>query len=316
MSLLRKKTVIAAKLETTLGTAISLSASDASMNVYDVEVDVEADEQERASQGSASRLATTVGARMVTTRFKVELHGAGEEGNPDWANTLLPALGMVETTNVFAVVTGVPVASSGNPRTITIGAYHDGRLITSAGCMGTGKFVFENGKVAYLECEFKGKYVSTTDATLLAPTIPSVTPPRASNLTFTYGGSSPGKVDRLEIDLQNEVTLRQDFSTGGGTSGYAYATIVDRNPKATMAVEAQLVASFDAYGKWLAQTEEAFALDIGGATWNKLEFDAAKAQILKPTPGDRDGLYTDEIEMQFNRDTAVDDEFTLTFAAS
>ncbi len=317
MSLLRKKSVLAAKLETTLGTAIATSAADAAFNVYDLDIAPEADEQERMSQGSASRLSTTVGARSVKFTFKIELHGSGTlNTNPDWANVFLPALGMVETTNVFAVVTGAPVASSGNPRTITLAGYHDGRLLTAAGCMGTGKFVFENGKVAYLECEFTGKYVSTTDATLIAPTLPTVQPPRSSNLTFTYGGSNPGKVDKIEIDLQNEVSLRQDLSASAGTSGFAYAVIVDRNPKAIMALDAQLVASFDAYGKWLAQSEEAFVLDLGGATWNKLEFDAPKAQILKPKPGDRDGVITDEIEMQFNRNAAVDDEFTLTFAAS
>jgi hypothetical protein len=314
---MRKKTVLAAKLEATLGTAESLAAADAAFNVYDLEIEPEAEEQERSSQGSASRLSTTIGARQVKFTFKIEMMGSGVAStDPDWAPVFLPALGMVGNTNVYTVKTKVPVAASDNNRTITIGGYHDGRLVTAAGCMGTAKFVFENGKVAYMDCEFMGKYVSTTDATLLAPTLPTVLPPRASNLTFTYGGASPGKTERIEIDLQNEVTLRQDLSVAAGESGYCYATIVDRNPKAVMSLEAQLVATFDVYGKWLAQSEEAFVLDIGGATWNKMEFDAPKAQILKPNLGDRDGMITDELEMQFNRSAAVDDEFSLTFAAS
>lgn len=318
MSLLRKKSVLAAKLEATLGTAETTAAADASFNVYDLEIEPEADEQERSSQGSASKLATTIGARQVKFTFKVEMHGSGTiDTNPDWADVFLPSLGMVDNgSNVFGVLTKAPVAAASNNRTITLAGYHDGRLMTAAGCMGTGKFVFENGKIPYLECEYFGKYVSTTDSALIAPTLPTVQPPRASNLTFTLGGSNPGKVDRIEIDLQNEVTLRQDLSVAAGDSGYCYATIVDRNVKATMALEAELVASFDTYGKWLAQTEEAFVLDIGGATWNKLEFDAPKAQIMKPKPGDRDGMITDEIELGFNRNAAADNEFTLTFAAS
>jgi len=317
MSLLRKKMVLAAKLESTIGTAESLAAADADYNVYDIEIDPEADEQSRASQGSASKLPTTIGARMVNISFKVEMHGSGTlDTDPEWASVFLPALGFKDASNVWTPSTAAPVASASVPRTITIGAYHDGRLMTIAGCMGNGKFVFENGQVPYLECEMMGVYVSTTDATLLAPTLPTVAPPRAANLTFTYGGASPGKVDRVEIDLGNEVVMRPDLATGGGTSGYCNAVIVDRNIRATMSLESALVATFDTYGKWIAATEAAFALDIGGATWNKLEFDAPKAQILEPTMGDRDGIITDEIAMGFNRSAAVDDEFSLTFAAS
>jgi len=317
MSLLRKKMVLAAKLETTIGTAESLAAADAEFNVYDIEIEPEADEQARASQGSASKLPTTIGARMVNISFKVEMHGSGiASTDPDWALVLLPALGFKDAANVWTLSTAAPVASANVPRTITIGAFHDGRLMTIAGCMGTGKFVFENGQVPYLECEMMGVYAGVTDATLLAPTLPTVAPPRAANLTFTYGGASPGKVDRVEIDLGNEVVMRPDLSTSGGTSGYCNAVITDRNVRATMSLEAQLVASFDTYGKWIAASEEAFALDIGGATWNKMEIDAPKAQILEPTVGDRDGILTDEIAMGFNRSAAVDDEFSLTFAAS
>ena len=96
MSLLRKKMVLAAKLESTIGTAESLAAADADYNVYDIEIDPEADEQARASQGSASKLPTTIGARMVNISFKVEMHGSGTvDTDPEWASVFLPALGFI-----------------------------------------------------------------------------------------------------------------------------------------------------------------------------------------------------------------------------
>jgi hypothetical protein len=316
MTLLRKKSVIAGKVESAVGTAESLAAADSEFIAFDLEVNVEGDVIKREAPGTMSMLATIIGGRRVTVSFKIEMNGSGVlSTNPDWANTFLPACGLVaDAGNAFALISGAPgTASSGN-RTVTLGFYHDGRKAAAAGCMGNVKFNFTMGDRSYAEFTFTGKYVSVTDAALLSPTLPTVEPPRSANLTFSFGGVTP-KAASLEINLQNQVQLREDISSGGGESGYCNAFIVGRDPIINIEPDAELVATYDGYGKWIAGTQEAFALTIGGATWNQLAFAAPKAQIETISPGDRDDIVIDSIQYGLKRSAANDDEFTLTFEA-
>lgn len=314
---LRKKTVVAAKLETTLGVAESLAAADAQFVAYDFNATLNGEAETRDAPGTLSKLDSIIGPRSWDFTFKVELAGSGQAlTNPDYADVFLPAVGMADTSNVFALLSGMPVASAGSPRTITIAGYQDGRKVTASGCMGSMKLVFPNGKRAYAEFTFKGKYESVTDASLLEPTLPSVIPPRAANLTFTLGAATPGKTNQVEVDLQNEVTLAEDLSDTGASAGYCYARIVDRNPMITASLEQQLVASNDLYGKWEAGTTEAFVLKIGGATWNAIQLDAPKAQIVGIAPGEREGINTDDVTWECKRNTANEDELTLSYLAS
>lgn len=316
---IRKKTVVAAALEAALGVAESLAATDAQFVAYDYAATIAAEAEQRDAPGTLSKLESEIGPRSIEMTFKVELHGSGTiDTNPDWADVFLPACGLTDTgeENIFRVLSALPLLAVTTNRTITIAGYQDGRKIAAAGCMGNVKFVFPNGKKAYAEFTFTGKYEAVTDATLLAPTLPSVTPPRAANLTFTFADAIPGKTNQVEINLQNEVSLREDISPGGASAGYCYASIVDRNPMVTASVESQLVATNDLTGKMLAQTLEAFILKIGGATWNALQFDAPKAQIVGIAYGEREGLNTDDVTWELKRNSANDDEMTLTFSAS
>ena len=314
---LRKKTVVAAKLETVLGVAESIAATDAQFIAYDFSATPNGEAETRDTPGTLSKLPSLIGPRSYDFTFKVELAGSGSvDTNPAWADVFMPACGLADTTNVFALLSGMPVASSGSPRTITIAAYEDGVLKVASGCMGNAKFVFVDGKRAYAEFTMKGKYEARTDVVLIAPTLPSVLPPRASNLTFTLGGATPGKTGQVELDLQNEVTLGEDLSDGGASAGYCYARIVDRNPMITASLEARLVAANDLEGKWLAGTLEAFVLKIGGATWNAIQFDAPKAQITNIAYGEREGINTDDVTWECKRSAANEDELTISFLAS
>lgn len=313
MPLMTKRTVMAAKVESTLGTAVALADADAAFYAYDFEPTVEVPENPREAQGTASPAASTPGARMVTLRFKTDIHGNGAAGQPDWATTLLTGCGMYNDTGTFKLATGAPAASGNVGRCLTIGFYHDGRRCLAAGCMGNATIILENGNRGYVQWEFMGKYSATADVTLLTPTLPTVTPPRASNLATTYGSWTPPGVKSIEIDLGNEVYLQEDISDAAGSAGYSYAIVTDRRPVITMTPDAVLVATNDTYGDLLAGSTAAFSVVLGTAANNIITFAAPAAQIVSATPQADNNIWKDALQLLCTRSAANDDELTIAF---
>jgi len=312
-NLLRKKSVLLVALESTIGTAESLTGSDGSMYASNVEWSPEAEETERMWQGTASKIATNVGARMARISGQVELHGSGTvDTSPDFSK-LMAMAGFIETTAVWTPKTSVPGTTAADPRTGTMAVNRDGRLqlISGAVCERL-KFILEAGQKGIMEFEAVGKMnTPTSDAALPAPTIPTQNPPRASALTWALG-SYPLRIQRIEIDVENTVVMRKDLTE---VSAYAFGTITDRTITITITPEAQLAGDAALYDAWINETLSAFTAELGGATWNKVEFDAPKAQITSPQEGDNDGLMTDQITLLCTRDSANDDEFVISFTA-
>ena len=311
--MLRKKSQIAAKIETALGTAIELAAADADHIVYDAEIVPDAEYFERPATASSSRLAGVVGARAGTATFTVEAHGKGSSGSPEWASVFLPACGFYDATQVWKLVTALPAVSGNVPRTITIAKYTDGRKLMLSGCMGNAVFRFVMGQTLKVDFTFRGKYSSMADVGLLSPTLPTVTAPRVANVTITFPAAL--QTGEVTIDLGNKVMLIPDIGSGAGTSGYAHAIITDRDIRARWNQVAALVATRDDYGLWLAGTPAAFVLNVGGATWNEIDFSMPALQRASVVDGDQDGVLVDVIEGQATRSAANDDELTITFVA-
>ncbi len=317
MTLLRKRALVAVSLESTVGTAASPAADDAAMYAFDIEHSLDVETFAREYPGTMSQVSSAIGGRQGTVSFKVEVRGPGADANPKWADRILPSIGMVATGRAFSVDTSAPGTVVTVNRTVTVSYYKDGTMFQLAGCMGTGKFVFEMGNRAYLEVTYTGKFVAVTDTALLSPTAPeSVAIPRCANLTATLAAAAIGASPRIEIDLGNTVVLREDISSTGGASGYSHAVITNRDVKCTIEFDSVLVATNDRIGKFVAGTLEAFALSIdGGDAWNQMDFAAPKAQIVEDSLSNRDDIFTDSITLLFTRSAANDDEFSLTFVA-
>jgi len=309
MALLRRKTVMAAKIESTAYTAESLTAAESNYNFFDVVCSPSFDIRQRQQSNTFSNRVSTTGGRTGTVTFKTEITGNGDGAAPTWADLLLPACGFVETTGTFSPVSAEPGA---NVKTLTIGVYEDGRKKLLKGCVGSGKIVLESGKDAMIEWTFTGAWVSVTDVALIAPTYPTQVPIRFADSTVAIGGYNPC-VQKLEFDFGNNVILRECQSDA---SGYKGALITDRNIVGTVDPEAQLVAGYDAYGKWLANTEEALSVVLDDGT-DVVTITAPKAEITNiDGDGDRNSLRTDPITFQANLSTAGDDELTIAFSVS
>lgn len=310
MPLLKKLRVLAAKIETTSGTAIALGAADAAMNVFDVDIQANIDFNERQQQGSSSMLPGVTGLRGGSLSFKSHLYGDGAAGTPTWASTLLPACGMVESTGTFSPKTAAP---GSDVKTLTMGVYENGLFKSLRGSAGTFKVICETGKPISLEWTFTGVWQAPTDVAIIAPTYPSPLPLRFSNSTFTIGGSAPPCMAKIEFDAGNNVVLRECPTVSDG-SGYFGGLITERKFAGTMDPEATLVATDDVYGDWIGHTEKALSLSVTDST-DTITIAAPQIQYNNVQEGEREKLQTDDISFMCNASAAAgDDEWTIDFS--
>jgi len=310
MPLLRRKSVLAAKIEATSGSAESLTASDAAFNVFDLTMTPTIAMTPRQSQSSFSSLPAVPELYGGTCTFRTEIYGSGAGGVPGWASTFLPACGWTNSAGTFSPKSETP---GSNVKTLTIGAYIDGNRLLMRGCAGTFNITLESGKLASINWTFTGVFSGSSAVALLAPTYPTALPIRVANATFTIGSWSPC-FQSMTIDAGNTVVLRECATNTDG-SGYAAAIITDRSVTGTINPEMELDGTKDNYDIWTSMTEEALAFSIANST-DKFALAAPKLQRTNVAIGDRNGVVTDEITFQCNKSAAAgNDELTFTFSA-
>ena len=168
--LLKKQRCLAIATETTIGTAPSLSASDAALNAYDVMIQANITNEQRQRQGGFGQLESVPGIRQGTATFRTEVYGDGAGGVPLWASVLLPACGWVDSSGTFSPTTEAP---GSNVKTITLASYQAGRRKLLTGAMGTFVMTFASGKPVTIDWTFTGIYNAPTDLAILSPTYPT-----------------------------------------------------------------------------------------------------------------------------------------------
>lgn len=299
--LLKKIQTIAAKAETTVGTPIALAAADGAFNAWDVDLNPTIDFEKREAQGSFDSLQGALGARTGKMTFKTEAGWSGT-GLPTWASTLLPACAYVASAQVYTPRSEAPGT---NVKTLTMGAYINGIFKSIAGAMGNFKMVLPTGKRAYIEWEFTGVWQPPTDVAIILPTYPTGDVLRFADATLTYN-SVTQCVANMTLDAGNEVVMRECSTT---EAGFISALVTGREPKITLDPEAQLVATEDRHGDWIAGNEYALSCAIAGTgTGALLTIAAPKAQISSLKQADRNGLLIDEVELYCNKNGDTKDE--------
>jgi len=319
--MIKRKRVLAAKLESVVGTAEELTAADAAMNIYDAMIQPDIEFEERPGQGTLSPEPGVPGPRGGTATFSVEWHGSGTaedtggESVPAWASVFLPCCGLVSTSgakNVFTPITGVPAAAAYGQRTCTIATYVDGTKRMLAGCMGDAVFRFVAGKVVKVDFTFTGVWQAPTTTAILEPTYPTVLPLRMASAGLAITEDSACKISEFTVSLNNNVVLREDVN---GASGFISAMITERLIRGEFDPEAVAASNTSTHANWLTSTEQQVDWSLGaGSDGNTVAFDIPKAQFRNLQEGDRNGRVTNQIEFQANRDADTgDDEFQITF---
>ncbi len=311
--LMRKNRILGIKLETTTGTDVVPAAANAIFRVFDFAVAPDIEYVERESGGGASRATGSLGAAGGEVSFKLMLYGSdvGASPVPDWADVILPSMGLIKSSNTFAPATLPPGLTSADPRTVSIYVWENARVKKLVGCLGNGKFILERGRPGILECTYKGVWQTPVDqANPTSITRDAITPPRFVSAGLTIGSWTP-VYDRLELDLGNDVQLRED---GNSAQGYSSAIIADRRAQLTISPEAALVATNDTYGQWLALTEQEISFSLGATAGNKMTFTLPATEIINVIEGERAGTVIDQLTVQTLLDTGdADDELTILF---
>lgn len=305
MALLTQKSVILAKIESTYATDPTPTTSADAISVYDVEIEMTREAQERRPiDVTLSPLQPVMGDGFGKISFDVNLKGSGTAGTaPDWL-VLAKACGYVNT-NVPA--TSDTLKPDDTPTdSCTIWAYKDGIKYVFVGCRGEMKWVFEAGKIVKLKFEMQGRYALCTDVSLpSAITVDSTRPVPAIGTVFTFG-SYAAVIEKLELSLNNEIVKNPDMNATYGVQSFE---ITGRKPSGKMTVNAVLRATSNAdfWSYMDAGTTKALSIVIGTAAGNIATITAPVCTITSIKPSSKNGIDTFEIEFDLVRSSGGDE---------
>lgn len=314
MPLLRRRAVFAAKTESTIGTAESLTGAEGVYNARDFSIVPIVAMTRREAQGGFNHLESIPEGMQGTCTITHDLTYNGTD-IPTWASVLLPACGWVDNgSGVFSPKSLGP-GGSGYPKTLTIGHYHDGKRRLLSGAMGDFTITCPSGKLAYITFTFTGKYsTNETDTAIISPTYPTAAPLRFADGSVTWN-SVALCTSTVTIAAGNTVIMRECVEADNRT-GYKSALITNRAPIITADPEAVLVATQDRDAQWLEWSTEALAVTLNGTGNSTLVINAPAAQIENKQPNNRNDMITDDLTWLATAGSGVDTELTITFTAA
>lgn len=308
--ILSNRQVIAAKIETTEGTAITLAGADANNLIMEPRFEADVPMYKREfldnSLSPFKHLATT---RLARLSFKCECKGSGTAGTAPALGKLLKACGFGETVVASTSVTYAPISALASIPTLTLAIYKDGLRKALKGARGNVKYSAKAGEPGMFEFEFVGVYDGTTDVAILTPSgVDTTVPVPLLSATFSVASFS-AFVSQLAFDMANELTPRGDINQA---SGYISTLLTKREPKGSFDPEDELVATHDFYGRWLLGTTGALTWKHEGSAGNITTFTVPNCQYTKIAESDRSGIATLNTDFLMTRSSG-DDELSIAF---
>jgi hypothetical protein len=304
MPLLRKVSTLAAKIETTVGTAISLSGTDGTFNVYNASIVPNIQMTDREGQGAFSKLSSVLGQQTGTCTFSTDLTMSTTP--PAWATTFLPACGMGLTSTTYGCKSESPGSTV---KTLTMAVYVDGIVRRIRGAVGSFTINCQAGQKISLDFTFQGVYDAFTSASILTPSYPSHPAMRWAASTTTIGGTAVA-ASSLTFDLGNVIAPLESQAVDEGVKNFI---ISDRRPTLTIDPESDTSNSVTRYTNQLAMTTAAIAWNATVGNTGAWAFSLPAAQVLTHTPGERSGVETDQLTFLATKSSALNDEFTMAY---
>ena len=302
------------KAETTSGTDASPTVGSNAVEVQNFKRNFKADVLQRDNiRGNISQIAPLIGKRYAEISFDAELKGSGTGGVAPMLDAILRAASLVPTTSASSVVYKPNSVQSLNS-TATVYIYN----LDSGSCV-LEKFTgvvldlslkIAAGQVAKLALKGNGLYNAPADAGLPAsPTYEASIPPVVQNAAFQYNSNSVMVIKEFDLDLANEIAVKDDISSANGVKGFI---VTGRKPKGKFAPEAELIGVYNFPADWSGSAPQAVTIQIGSTVGNTIIITAPKVQITDIQDGNESGILTKEISFSLGLN-AGDDEFSISF---
>lgn len=305
MSLKTKKTQVYAGLETTYGTAVTLTGADAILTkgaqIKPMEASPIARELDGGAYGNDGSI--TPGAH-VGLEFDVELAGSGTAGTaPAWGRLLL-ACQMAETIVASTSVTYDPTSDGDD--SLTMYFELDGQRHALVGARGSWSLKLDSQGIPYVHFMFLGLYVNPASVTPLVRDVSAFIRPRpvsfAYTPTFTLH-SITAAYKAFSYDHANQVEY---FNSPGEED----VDIVNRMPKGSIELRAPAISTKNYFQTAREDTVGNLIMVHGTTAGNIVTLNADRVQIKAPKYGDDRGRATLQCDLDFIRD-AGDDEVSL-----
>lgn len=290
MTLIRKKSVLLAKIETTYGTAIALSGTDGAFHVYNAELTHNIVENPREGQRGATKLTSTKGQSSATLTFQMDWMLQATAHPMGWT-TFMPACGLTKKSATDAYELQLAPPGTSGVKTLSMGVYIDGVVKKIRGAMGTFSISARAGDRFTFNYTFTGVWDGFADVALPSPSYPVGTNydvQRFAASAVTIGGAAT-PVSSFNFDLGNVVNLIESNTVD---EGFLYAMVTDRRPTLSLDPLAATSTSAARMASLLLDDEDNVAITVGGSS---AQISLPSAQYIQIAHGERSGLMTDNL---------------------
>jgi len=300
------KRTFAAKIESTYGTAETLTSSEC-LRVNEISMKYASELIKRMkSTGNLGTDTSPASARHIEMKIQNFLHGDGTSGDPAWASVLFPSVGMPSPSSNTYTTSSV----TSDWRGITAAKNTDGRRLLGRGGMGNLKMTLTSGQPVLCDWDYilgvgAGSTVNKyTDATqLTGMSFESVNPPIFQAGSAVSVHSLALKISKATIDLGNNPFPRPDPTKEGGFIGGWLTDIV---PVITLDPEAETVATKDWIPAFTGANEASIVFVIGSVAGNTATITATNTQLLNPPEeAQRNNLLLDNLSFQVNGSLSI-----------
>jgi len=305
--LLDKLKVVAAKLESTLGTGVTLADADAAYFALDPQISYNTPFVARTASGSLSHVTGQPQVQSAQYTHSVEMYK-----NAPWAAILMPSLGFVDDegngTGTSWRRTDDYTKWSGLTLGHMLGRSTAAKLKSLRGALGRVEIVMVPGEPIRWNFTHDGARVAEADGTQFVPAFASsayTAAPALAGATITLN-STAICFSRAVLAIANTVSL---VLCGTSTGGIAHAWIEDTEITLSIDPLEELVATRDDLGLLDAKTLHAFSL----TALNDMSIVMPKLQRIGLDEGARNGLSARTLNFRATMNAAAGDELVIDF---
>ena len=286
-SVLTRRRLILAKIETTYGTDSTPTGSSNAILVRNLEIQpllAETVNRElvRPFLGQSDQLLSQT---RVEVTFEVELAGSGTAGTAPAYGPVLRSCGLSETLVTSTSATYAPESSGFESSTIY---YHqDGIRHKVTGCRGTFEVNCEVGQIPFISFTMTGIYNAPSDETLPTPTYANQATPlifKEGNTVSFSAFSYAGCLMSYNFNIANDVIYRELV---GCTKEIL---ITNRAPNGTVVIEAPTIADKDFFAIATGTSTGSITFQHGTTAGNRVTMATAQSDLGNLTYSDQDGI--------------------------